>query len=147
MKETLENGENARQNGGVLAGYFIYICKGVADNNAPPMKALHLIIEAAGGQVLESLSKTGDPFKTIILTSEPCTNAQLTEKGVDQLADSGAKILSTAWLFHTMITQKFSSHVGSPQSQATKPRPASKRKAGPRNEPSAHKRKSSRRKS
>lgn len=146
MSETLENGDKARRKGGVLAGYFVYICKGVADNNAPPLNALQFIIEAAGGQVLESLSKAGDPLKTIILTSEPCTNAQLTEKGVDQLADSGAKILSTAWLFHTMITQKFSSYIGNSKAQATKPRPASKRKASP-HVPSERKRKSSRRKS
>ena len=127
MKETLRNGKDARQNGGVLAGYSFYICKGVADNNAPPMKVLQLIIEAAGGQVIKSLSNTIDLSKTIVLTSDPSTAAQLAEKGVEQIGKLGS-ILSTSWLFHTMITQKFSRHLRSNSLSEIK-KPRSKRKA------------------
>ena len=128
MKETLENGEEARRNGGVLGGYFVYICNGVADNNAPPFQALHLIIKAAGGQVLKTLARRGNPLNTIILTSHPSTNAQLSEKGVERAASQGAKIRTTSWLFHTIITQRFSFDVGCSHSPLEKPKPRSKRK-------------------
>lgn len=115
--------------GGVLAGYFIYICKNVANNNAPPMKDLQLIIEAAGGQVINSLNKVRDPARTIILTSDPSTKAQLSEKGVGQTVESGGKVLTTSWLFHTMITQRFSTHI-TDSTPEEKPKTRSKRKAG-----------------
>ena len=108
MKETLQNGILARRKrGGVLGGWFVYICSGVAGNKAPNMKEMHLIIEGAGGTVLKSLSKSSifDPLKTIVLTSEPSTKAQLKERGVSKVESAGAKILSTSWLFHTIITQ------------------------------------------
>jgi hypothetical protein len=146
MSETLENGKDARHRGGVLAGYSIYICKNVADNNAPPMKALMLIVDAAGGQVIESLAKV-DPSKTIILTSDPSTTAQLAEKGVDQIANSGGKVLTTSWLFHTMITQRFSTHTSTTNSQDKKPKQGSKRKQETISEPSSRKRSSRRRSS
>ncbi len=109
MKETIRNGLLARKRrGGVLGGWFVYICSGVAGNRAPHMKELHLIIEAGGGQVLKSLTnmKSFDPLKTIVLTSEPSTKSQLKERGVAKVESLGAKILSTSWLFHTIITQK-----------------------------------------
>lgn len=127
MKETLENGEEARRNGGVLGGYFVYICNGVADNNAPPFQALHLIIEAAGGQVLKALTRRCNPLNTIILTSHPSTNAQLSEKGVERAASQGAKIRTTSWLFHTIITQRFSFDVGFSNSPLEQPKPRAKR--------------------
>lgn len=109
MKETIRNGILARKRrGGVLGCWFVYICSGVAGNRAPHTKELHLIIEAGGGQVLKSLSnmKSFDPLKTIVLTSEPSTKSQLKERGVTKAESLGAKILSTSWLFHTIITQK-----------------------------------------
>jgi hypothetical protein len=109
MKETIRNGIQARKRrGGVLGGWFVYICSGVAGNRAPNMKEMHLIIEAGGGQVLKSLSNMNsfDPLKTIVLTSEPSTQSQLKEQGVAKVERLGAKILSTTWLFHTIITQK-----------------------------------------
>ena len=101
----------------------------VADVKAPPMKALQLIVEAAGAQVIKSLSDTGDPLKTIILTSDPSTKAQLSERGVKGIADAGAKILTTSWLFHTIITQKYSTkNMGTTTTLAEKPKSGSKRK-------------------
>eukprot|EP00804_Cyclotella_cryptica_P008469 CCRYP_003983-RA/>CCRYP_003983-RA protein AED:0.02 eAED:0.02 QI:175/1/1/1/1/1/4/1132/1292 len=128
MRDTLENGEEARRNGGVLGGYYVYICNGVADNNAPPLQALQLIIEAAGGQVLKTLARRGDTLNTIILTSDPSTNAQLTEKGVKRAGSQGAKIRTTSWLFHTIITQRISVDAGFSHSPLEKPKSASKRK-------------------
>jgi hypothetical protein len=147
MRETLGNGKEARRNGGVLAGFSVYICKGVANNNAPPLKALQLIVEAAGGHVMKSINNSDDPTKVIVLTSDPSTNAQLAEKGVDRIASSGAKILTTSWLFHTMITQQFSSHAGGSNSPNEKPKSRSKRKAEMATSPTPHKRKTSRRSS
>jgi hypothetical protein len=144
MSETLENGKEARLRGGVLAGYSVYICKNVADNNAPPMKALQLIVDAAGGQVIDSLTKVEDPAKTIILTSDPSTTAQLAETGVDRIANSGGKILTTSWLFHTMITQSISAHTSTPNSQDEKPKRGSKRKPETVPEPPSWKRSSRR---
>jgi hypothetical protein len=69
---------------------------------------LHLIIEAGGGQLLTLLSDSNsfDPLKTIVLTSDPSTNSQLKEQGVANIVNLGARIMSTSWLFHTVITQK-----------------------------------------
>lgn len=111
MKETIENGILARrERGGVLGGWSVHICSNVAGNRAPSTKELTLIILAAGGKVLETLSESHvlDPLKTIVLTSDPNTEAQLAEHGVERVASLGAKIATTSWLFHTIITQKIS---------------------------------------
>lgn len=109
MKETLRNGMLVRERrGGLFGGWFVYVCSGVAGNKAPSFKELNLIVEAAGGQVLSSLSdlKNCDPLKTIVLTSKPSTKSQLKERGVAKAVSLGARIMSTAWLFHAIITQK-----------------------------------------
>ena len=111
MKETLENGTLARANtGGVLGGWFVYICKGVADNKAPSMKELHLLVEATGATFLRTLSESevSDPTKTIMITSDPATSAQQSEKGVKRVTNLGGKLLPTSWLFHTITTQQVS---------------------------------------
>lgn len=108
MKTTLRNGIRARKRrGGVLGGWFVYICSGVAGNKAPSLKEIYLIIEAGGGHVLKSLSRRDafDPTKTIVLTSDPSTKSQLGELGVARAKSCGAKIMSTSHLFHTIITQ------------------------------------------
>ena len=107
MVQTIQNGIDARrERGGVLGGRWIYICQGVAGNQAPSAKELRLIVEAAGGILLSSLdSQDFDPNKTIILTSDPRTQSQLNESGVKEQVDNGAKTCTTSWLFHTIITQ------------------------------------------
>ena len=107
MTKTIQNGINARRDrGGVLGGRWVYICHGVAGNQAPSAKELRLIIEAAGGTLLSSLgSHDFDPGKTIILTSDPRTQSQLNESGVKEQVDNGAKTCTTSWLFHSIITQ------------------------------------------
>ena len=110
MKDTIENGVVARRKrGGVLGGWSIYICQNVAGKKAPSMKEMKLIVDAAGGQIIKSISKPQSPFdplKTIILTSEPCTKSQMNERGVAKAKGLGAKIFSTTWLFRTLITQQ-----------------------------------------
>lgn len=109
MKETLENGRKARlDTGGVLGGWSVYVCSGVAGNNAPSAKELQLLVEAAGATFLRSLSESEvtNPAKTIVITSDPCTAAQRSDREVKRVAALGANLLSTSWLFHTMITQK-----------------------------------------
>jgi len=111
MKQTLENGITARrERGGVLGGWSVYICANVAGNRAPSTRELTLIIHAAGGKSMNSLSEANvtDPSKLIILTSDPSTNAQLKEDGVETVERLGAKVATTTWLFHTIITQKIS---------------------------------------
>ena len=132
MKETLENGRKARlESGGVLGGWYVYICSGVAGNNAPSAKELNLVVEATGATLLRNLGDISDPTKTIILTSDPSTDAQRSEEGVERLTEQGAKVLSTTWLFHTIITQQFSTAVAeepAPQPSSSG-RNRSKRKA------------------
>ncbi|KAL7498806.1 hypothetical protein ACHAWT_006663 [Skeletonema menzelii] len=107
MRETIQNGIQVRENGGVLGGLYVYICSGVAGNKAPSTKELNLIIEAAGGKVLSSLtaSKLADPAKTIVLTSDPSTPSQLREPGVRNILKLGGKIVPISWLFEVIITQ------------------------------------------
>lgn len=111
MIETLRNGKMKRhESGGVLGGWYVYICKNVAGNNAPSSEEMNLVVEATGATLLHSLedSKDGpaDLTKTIIITSDPSTAAQRSEKGVKRVSKLGAKVLSTADLFHTIITQQ-----------------------------------------
>ena len=144
MKETLENGRKARlDRDGVLGGWYVYICSGVAGNNAPSSKDLTLICQASGATLLGSLKTIVDPLKTIVITSEPSTQSQLKERGVARVEGLGAKILSTSWLFHTIITQNFSTTVGvgpTPHSGKQK----SKRKASKSPPSHGNRRKSSR---
>jgi hypothetical protein len=112
MIETLESGRKARlERGGVLGGWYIYICKGVAGNNAPSSEELNLVVEATGATLWHSLAESedwpADLTKTIIIMSDPSAAAQRSEKGVKLVSKLGAKVLSTADLFHTIITQQF----------------------------------------
>jgi hypothetical protein len=110
MKETLENGRKARlERGGVLGEWYVYICPGVAGTNAPSSKELAFVIKATGATLLSSLSESEiyDPTKTIVITSDPSTTAQRSDKGVKRATRLGAKLLSTTSLFHVIITQKF----------------------------------------
>ena len=137
MKETLQNGTLARSNtGGVLGEWFVYICKGVADNKAPSMKELHLLVEATGATFLRTLSESevSDPTKTIMITSDPATSAQRSEKGVERVTSLGGRLLPTSWLFHTITTQQimfsFEGEVKESAAMASKQR-SNKRKAAP----------------
>ena len=111
MHDTLENGHRIRsRRGGLLVGWSVLFVKGVAGNKAPPANELSLIIDAAGGDSLKSLSlretRGIDPTKIIIITSDPATEAQTSAKDVTRLSFLGAALFTTSWLFHCMITQK-----------------------------------------
>jgi len=125
MKETLENGSIARlERGGVLGHWYVYICPGVAGNNAPSIKELNLVVEATGATLLSSLSESDvpDPTKTIVITSDPSTSAQRLEKGVKRVTRLGAKLFSATWLFGVIITQKLSTEEGDELQVSTTPR-------------------------
>jgi hypothetical protein len=109
MKETLENGKKARlDSGGVLGGWYVYICRGVAGNNAPTSEELNLVVKATGATLLPSLSESDvpDPTKTIVITSDPSSTAQRSEKNVKRVTRHGAIMFTTTRLFHIIITQK-----------------------------------------
>jgi hypothetical protein len=125
MKETLENGSMARlERGGVLGDWYVHICPGVAGNNAPTSKELNLVVEATGATLLSSLSESDvpDPTKTIVITSDPSTSSQRLEKGVKRVTRLGAKLFSATWLFHVIITQKFSTEAAEELHLSTTPR-------------------------
>lgn len=110
LSDSFKNGAIARkERGGVLGGWHVYICAGVAGNKAPSTKELKLIVEAAGAAMLYSLAekKVIDPTKTIIITSDPAHKSQLKERGIERVASMGGRICTTTWLFQTMITQSF----------------------------------------
>ena len=107
MKSTLENGKRARdESGGVLGGWYLYICRGVAGKNAPSSKEFSLLIEATGATLLRKLVGVPNPAKTIVITSDPITEAQRSEAGVEDVIRQGARSFTTTRLFHTIITQK-----------------------------------------
>eukprot|EP00568_Trieres_chinensis_P003009 CAMPEP_0183316142 /NCGR_PEP_ID=MMETSP0160_2-20130417/53996_1 /TAXON_ID=2839 ORGANISM="Odontella Sinensis, Strain Grunow 1884" /NCGR_SAMPLE_ID=MMETSP0160_2 /ASSEMBLY_ACC=CAM_ASM_000250 /LENGTH=75 /DNA_ID=CAMNT_0025481859 /DNA_START=195 /DNA_END=419 /DNA_ORIENTATION=+ len=54
MKQSLQEGRERRKEGGLLAGWRVYFCEGVAGNKAPKEDDLDLIIRAAGGNVITS---------------------------------------------------------------------------------------------
>ena len=107
MKATLENGKKVRAtSGGILGGWSVFICRGVAGKNAPSINELHSLIEATGATLLQSLLDVPTPQKTIVITSDPITKDQRSEEGVNNVMRRGAKLLTTTWLFHTIITQQ-----------------------------------------
>jgi hypothetical protein len=54
----------------------MYICPGVAGNNAPTSKEVNLVVNTTGATLISSLSESDvpDPTKTIVIVS----NAQVT---------------------------------------------------------------------
>ncbi len=108
MRESIRNGILARKKGGLLGGWCVYICSGVAGNKAPSVMELTLIIEATGARVITSLNESDSlvPHNTMILTSDPSTEAQRNEYGVREMERFGAQLVTTTWLFQTILTQQ-----------------------------------------
>jgi len=109
MQKTLKNIDAIRKSGrSLFFGWSIYICKGVAGNKAPPLHELHLIVRAAGGNLLSSISASAtkrlDPNKIIIITSDPPTPAQKIELDSQKVSLCRGQ-RTTSWLFHCLITQ------------------------------------------
>lgn len=137
MRETLQNGSAVRsERGGLLGAWSIHFCKGVAGKKAPPENELRLIVAATGGTMLKTISakatKDLDPAKTILITSDPATAAQKSDKDVKRLSSAGARVFTTSWLFHCMITQHLSEIDEDPADAEDVKTPASSAKKGGR---------------
>jgi len=107
METTLNNGMLARKRrGGLLGGWCVYICQGVAGNKAPPMDELRMMVEGASGIALDDLLSGDAEFtKTIILTGDKPTKKQLAEPGVAEFKRKGARLLSPSSFFDIFINQ------------------------------------------
>jgi hypothetical protein len=113
MREALQRGDELRGKGEfLLSGYWVYVCKGVAGNNAPPAKELELIVDAAGATWLSSISartmKGVDASKLLIITPKSPTKkkAKTAEaKDVEKAVKNGASSHPASWLFQCIIKQ------------------------------------------
>mmetsp|Transcript_528 Transcript_528/g.740 ORF Transcript_528/g.740 Transcript_528/m.740 type:complete len:1021 (-) Transcript_528:68-3130(-) len=110
MKQTLVEGERRRQDGGILAGWKILFCDGVAGNKAPRESDLHMIIRAAGGEWLLSqnipVPISEDPTHVIVITSDPPLTSQIEDEKAAVAAEIGAGFFTTSWLFDCMMHQQ-----------------------------------------
>lgn len=98
---------NLKEGKYLLEEWSVYTCKGVAGNKAPPEVELKLIVEAAGGKWISSLSGKGmDPKKTIIITSDPEQKKQVNSKDIIAILKKGATKKTSTWLFDAMMTQQ-----------------------------------------
>jgi hypothetical protein len=105
MQNTLQNGENLRQEGKtLLGGRRVYICNGVAGNKAPPDDEMKLIIHAAGGKCVSSAAFLHNGG--IIITSEEGQEEQLLDGNVTKAITKGAKPYTTSWLFNCILRQE-----------------------------------------
>ena len=90
----------------LLEGWSVFVCKGVAGNQAPDAKELRLMVEAAGGSWLSSVTKKGLDFsKLLIITSDPEESKQVSMKTVSGALENGAAKRTTSWLFDTLMKQ------------------------------------------
>lgn len=109
MRETLRNGDRLRIQGKTLLdGRHVFVCKGVAGNKAPKEIELKLIVVAAGGRWVSSLSHLkGVASETaIIITSDPPPKSQLSNKDVVKALKDGVNIFTTSWLFNSLLCQE-----------------------------------------
>mmetsp|Transcript_35262 Transcript_35262/g.69498 ORF Transcript_35262/g.69498 Transcript_35262/m.69498 type:complete len:985 (-) Transcript_35262:96-3050(-) len=108
MRETLRNGRACRRNGGLLFGWSIYFCAGIAGTSAPPESELELIITSAGGVFLREISLDSYPETIIIISSDPVTEDQKEEENVALVAQEGNGYFTSSWLFQCVMTQHLS---------------------------------------
>lgn len=115
MKKTLDRvRQNIKHGTPVLGGFAVFVCKGVAGNKSPPENELKLIIEAAGGEWVSSLSALlnarNDNSRRgflIITSNDPEDRTkQLKIRAVASALKHGAVAKSTSWLFQIMMTQQ-----------------------------------------
>jgi hypothetical protein len=95
-------------------GWSIYVCAKVAGNKAPPMNEFRYIIEASGAVLMPSISPivkmlvekvTASP-KCLLITSDPPTQPQLSQKSFQLAVQNGAIHKTTTWFFHTIMKQE-----------------------------------------
>jgi len=110
MRNTIREANERRKEGGLLFGWKILICKGVAGNRAPKEADLRMMINAAGGEWVDSsqipISLEEDPTHVIVITSDPSTTLQTNDESAYVAAESGAGFYSISWLFDCMMHQK-----------------------------------------
>lgn len=111
MKRTLLNGVERRKDGGLLAGWNILFCDGVAGNNAPSEYELELVVRSAGGRVIRSnqlpIDDSDVARKTIVIASHPLLAEQISSSEIIQVIAHGAGLpQTTKWLFDCIMHQK-----------------------------------------
>jgi hypothetical protein len=89
----------------LLSGWSVHVCEGVAGKKAPPEDELQSIVEAADGIWLRSLSLKASN-RTLVITSDPETKKQISNKSVVAALKSGAVKKTTTWLFHAIMRQQ-----------------------------------------
>lgn len=104
MKQTLRNGQEVREEGGLLDGWAVYFCKNVAGRKAPKEHDLNLIVSAAGGTVL---AKSDLPMgrNVLVITSDPPTPSQISDQSALKLKEGGASEFRISWLFNCIMHQ------------------------------------------
>jgi len=112
MRQTLRNGQLRRKEGGLLYGWNVYICKGVAGRKSPSEKDWNLLIDAAGGTMMTHsevpLTQVEDPTHVLVITSDPPLPSQITDVDASRLSYEGAGRFTTTWLFDCILHQKLS---------------------------------------
>lgn len=108
IKSTLHNASIARQSGGILAGYSIYVQAGVLVKGArlPPVTELRILLRAAGADVLVSqtaLYSCADPAKVILLIFS--TKDELKSPRLKEAAKNGSKIVTLEKLLLALTQQ------------------------------------------
>lgn len=111
MKQTLLRGVERRKDGGLLAGWNIFFCDGVAGNKAPSEHELALVVRSAGGKVIRSnqlpINDCEVARKTIVITSHPLLAEQISSSAIIQVITDGAGLpQTTKWLFDCIMHQK-----------------------------------------
>lgn len=110
MRNTLREGRERRENGGLFRGWKILVCEGVCGNKAPKEHELKTMVEAAGGIWLTRndipLPIEDDPTHVIVITSDPAYQYQIEDPQAEIAAENGAGFYTTSWLFNVMMHQK-----------------------------------------
>jgi hypothetical protein len=102
----------------LLDGWSVYVCRGVAGNNAPSEEEFRLLVEAAGaswltdpcasfGERLDDSSATTSTQRRLLLivTSDPERTCQVWPDDVDIAVRNGAAKRKTTWLFNAFMAQ------------------------------------------
>lgn len=110
MKQTIKEGNERRQSGGLFSGFHIMFCEGVAGNKAPKESDLRMLVRASGGTWLESSNVPvpieDDPSHVIVITSDPATPEQVNDEKAMTAAENGAGFFTTSWFFDCLMHQK-----------------------------------------
>lgn len=111
MRQTLKRiSNNLEKHASLLGGRSVFVCKGVAGNKAPSENELRMIIGAAGGTWLASLSaatiKDIDASRILLITSDPEQKKQVSPKPVANALRNGAAKCTTSFLFHAIMLQE-----------------------------------------